>query len=89
MIMRRTVLCVALLVLIFSFFSCKSTPEVSVSPTVVEVEPTVSTDNLEQQAIQLAVPVIPSKPEKLGNFPDINAETLKLIENGNLHIFAK
>lgn len=90
MIIRRTILCVALLVLAFSFFSCKSTPEVSVDSDVPKVEPisttlpTNTTENTETQGIQLAVPVIPPKPENLGNFPDISSATLKLIENGTL-----
>ena len=87
---KSTVFCVSLIVLIFSFFSCKSTPEVSVNSEVPKVEPisttlpTTSTENTETQGIQLAVPVIPPKPENLGNFPDISSATLKLIEEGTL-----
>ncbi len=89
---RSTVFCVASLLIIFSF-SCKSVPsssEGTVGTIDTEVQPIagseskLSTENTETQGIQLAVPVIPSKTEKLGNFPDISSATLKLIENGTL-----
>ena len=81
--LRSTFLCVASLFLIFSF-SCKSVPDKVVSPTVVSGNDSTPQENLEQQAVQLAVPTIPPKNEKVGNFPDINPSILKLIENGTL-----
>ena len=81
--LRSTFLCVASLFLIFSF-SCKSVPDKVVSPTVVSGNDSTPQENLEQQAVQLAVPTIPPKNEKVGNFPDISPSTLKLIENGTL-----
>ena len=78
--LRSTIFCVASILLIFSF-SCKSVPEVETS---VPVEVTPVSPPLEEQAVQLTVPVIPPKPEKLGNFPDIKKSTLNLIEKGTL-----
>ena len=78
--LRSTIFCVASILLIFSF-SCKSVPEVETS---VPVEVTPVSPPLEEQAVQLTVPVIPTKPENLGNFPDIKKSTLNLIEKGTL-----
>ena len=78
--LRSTIFCVASILLIFSF-SCKSVPEVETS---VPVEVTPVSPPLEEQAVQLTVPVIPPKPENLGNFPDIKKSTLNLIEKGTL-----
>lgn len=79
--LRSTVLCVSFILLIFSF-SCKSVPDVAQVPPV-ETEPE-QTESLEQHAIQLTVPTIPSKPEKLGNFSDIKTSILRLVEKGTL-----
>lgn len=76
--LRRTIFCVTSLLLIFSF-SCKSVPDNVEEGVSVETTPPI-----EQQAVQLSVPTSPPKIEKLGNFPDINPSTLKLIENGTL-----
>ena len=81
--LRSTILCVASLLLIFSF-SCKSVPDGKEGDSVVtEVNP-IPQENLEQQAVQLSIPVISTKNENLGNFPDIDISTLKLIEKGTL-----
>ena len=88
-IIKRTILCVVSLLIVFSI-SCKSVPEVSTDTNVPEkVSPSVPvnieiSEPTEPQAIQLTVPTIPIKPEKKGNFPDIDTETLKLIEKGTL-----
>lgn len=79
--LRSTVLCVASILIIFSF-SCKSVPDVAqVSSSESTAE---QTETLEQQAVQLTVPTIPSTPENLGNFSDIKTSTLRLVEKGTL-----